>query len=361
MTKTSVSAPQFFSLIYLSVLSSAFMYISSPKVQVAETEALLRPVVFIVVSIIIAVPSYLVYKKYKSGRLNSAILNIRFMKVIAVFYAVAFFISALRVVARFDLFASSELFPGNDMTWFIIGLVIACAMLSTLGLGALARAAGIFVFIVVCTTGLVMFSLVDEIDILNFSPLFEGGVLNFFSDSLIFVVQAAEIGAIILFLPEIKGNLTKNYIWWAVLSGLSFIGILFFVIGSLGAFADTRLFPTYTAVTLAEFGLLERMDALETAIWILCVVEKLSFYFLIIMKSVGIVFPKIPKKVVVFIVAVVVGGTLIFISGNLEKFDFVSYMPLVAGVYVVTTILLPVSVLILSGRVKSREKSIKAD
>lgn len=361
MTKTTVSAPQFFSLIYLSVLSSVFMYISSSRVEIAETEALLRPVMFTIISIISAIPSYFVYKKYNQGLLKRDMLNAKLMKVVFGLYAVTYFIGALRVAARFDLFASSELFPGADMTWFMIALVVICAMLSTLGLGALARAGSIFVFIVVCTTGFVMLSLLEEIDILNFSPLFEGGVLKFFGDSLIFVVQATEIGAIILFLPEIKGNIIKHYIWWSVLSGLSFIIILFFVIGSLGAFADTTLFPTYTAVTLAEFGLLERMDALETAIWILCVVEKLSFYILIVMKSVRKIFPKVPKKVIVTIIALAISGVIMFVSGNLEKFDFISYMPLVSGVYIVAVIVLPVLIIVSSRRVCAREKSIKGD
>lgn len=359
MTKTTVSAPQFFSLIYLSVLSSAFMYISSSKVEIAQTEALLRPLVFTAVSIIAAIPSYFVYKKYNQGLLQRDVFNTKLMKAVSAVYAVAYFIGALRVAARFDLFASSELFPGTDMTWFMIALVVICAMLSTLGLGALARASSIFVFIVVCATGFVMLSLLGEIDILNFSPLFEGGVLKFFGDSLVFAVQATEIGAIILFLPEIKGNLTKHYIWWSVLSGLSFVFILFFVIGSLGAFADTTLFPTYTAVTLAEFGLLERMDALETAIWILCVVEKLSFYILIIMKSIGRIFPKVPKKAVITVIAVAVSGVIMFVSGNLEKFEFISYMPLVAGVYIVAVILLPVLIIISERRVNAREKNVE--
>lgn len=361
MTKTNVSAPQFFSLIYLSVLSSAFMYISAPKVEIAETEALLRPLVFTVISIIVAIPSYFVYKKYQQGLLNEEFFNSKLTKFVYALYAVAYFIGALRVAARFDLFASSELFPGTDMSWFMVALVVVCAMLSTLGLGALARAGGIFVFIVVFATGFVMLSLLREIDVLNFSPLFEGGVLKFFSDSLIFVIQATEIGTIILFLPEIKGNLTKHYIWWSVLSGLSFSFVLFFVIGSLGAFADTRLFPTYTAVSLAEFGLLERMDALETAIWILCVVEKLSFYILIVMKSIGHLFPRVPKKAVVSGIAVAIGGALVFISGNLEKFNFISYTPLVVGVYVTVVLLLPVLTIISARKVSAREKNAKSN
>ena len=61
MTQTRVSAPQFFSLLYLSVLSSIFMYISSPEITVSETDSLLRPLIFIVMSIIAGIPTFLIY------------------------------------------------------------------------------------------------------------------------------------------------------------------------------------------------------------------------------------------------------------------------------------------------------------
>ena len=51
MTKGYITAKQFFSLLYLSVLGSVFMYISSPEITIARTESLLRPVVFFVFSI----------------------------------------------------------------------------------------------------------------------------------------------------------------------------------------------------------------------------------------------------------------------------------------------------------------------
>ncbi len=358
MTQARVSSPQFFSLLYLSILSSIFMYISSPEITISETETLLRPLVFIVVSIVAAIPILSIYKKFKdSDDVKEQLLRSGFFKVIAALYGIIYLVGIVRTAARFDLFASSELFPGTEMTLFIISLIVICALLSLLGLGALSRAGVIFVVIVVGATGFVMLSLLSEVDLLNFTPLFENGALNFIWDSILFAVQASEIGAIVLVLPEIKGNFTKNYVLWSVFSGVSFIVVLFFVIGTLGVFADTQLFPTYTAVTLAKFGLLERMDALETAIWILCVVEKIAFYFLIITKSFKLVFPKVSKKIISAVAATLVSIILSFISGNLERFSFISYTPVVLGMYIVPVVLLPVAIIIYLKKVKPREKN----
>lgn len=357
MEKTKISVPQFFSLLYLSVLSSIFMYISSPGITISETDSLLRPMVFIVISIICALPVLFVYKIInKNEMLYEKLYKSKFYKVIAIIYSVVYLLGIVRTAARFDLFASSELFPGAEMTLFIIGIIVVCAALSLLGIGSLTRAGVIFTFIVVCATGFVMLSLWDEVSILNFTPVFQDGLLQFFGDSLLFSLQASEIGVLLTVLPQIKGNVKKGFVWWAALSGLTFVAVLFFVVGTLGVFADTQLFPTYTAVTLAKFGLLERMDALETAIWILCVVEKIALYFFVVTKNLKLIFPKIKNTVLCIGQVIVVCGVLVFVSGNLERFSFISYTPVVVGMYVIPVILLPLSVLIYLKKVKKNEK-----
>ncbi len=358
MTKSTVTAPQFFALLYLSMLGSVFMYISSPEITIATAESLLRPVVFAAISIIIAIPIYLLCKKGCLTENSKTQKKNKVYKIIAVFYGVVYFVDALMTVGRFDLFASSELFPGTEMTYFIIGLVVVCVALSFCGLGALGRASTIFTLVVVAATLFASLTLSKDVDFLNFTPLFEKGVGDFFYDSFMFTVQASEIGAIVIFFPEIKGNLKKNYILWSALSAVSFSFILFFVIGTLGVFADTQLFPTYSAVSLAEFGLFERLDALETAIWILCVVTKLTLYIMAIVKCVCFSFPKLSEKIVSVSVGAIISAVLIFISGNIINFGFISYTPLVLGVYFVPVIILP-SALLLCQFIKRRRGNEK--
>lgn len=358
MTKSQVSAPQFFALLYLSMLGSMFMYISSPQIKIATAEALLRPALFAVVSIVFAIPIFLLCKK---GNLKEKLANENknvVYKIVAIFYGVVYFVDSLMTAGRFDLFASSELFPGTEMTYFIIGLVAVCVALTFCGIGALGRASTIFTLVVVCATAFASFALSKELDFLNFTPLFENGVDKFVYDSFNFSLQASEIGAIVIFFPEIKGNLKKHYILWSVLSAVSFSFILFFVIGTLGAFADTQLFPTYSAISLAEFGLFERLDALETAIWILCVVTKLTLYIMAIVKCVCFAFPKLSRKITSITVGVIISAVLVFVSGNVKNFGFISFTPLVLSVYLLPVVVLPI-ILLIYGLIKRRKNNEK--
>lgn len=360
MTKQKVSASQFFSLLFLSVLSTGFMYISSPQITIAETETLLHPFVFIVVSILVSIPTYFIYRELKKQKEIGMVTEKRIpLKIFALIYGAVYFTGAFRSAARFDLFASSELFPGTDMSLFIIAIVVVCGLLSLLGIGALCRGSVIFSFVVVAVTAFVMISLGDEITMLNFTPLFEDGLGNFFSDSILFCIQTTELGTVLLFLSQITGNIKKHFIGWVMLSALSFVIIFFFVIGSLGVFADTQLFPTYSSVTLADFGLLERIDALETAIWIFCVVSKISFYILIVTECIKYAFSKMSERVACLGVCIALNGILVFVSGNVQRFTFVSNTVLVAVLYGLSAILLPIAILIYLKKVKPYEKKIE--
>lgn len=357
MLKEKVSANQFFLLLYLSLLSTVFMYLSSSHIKIAQTDTLLRPVFFVFLSILVSVPTFLVLKKHGELKVNRQYIpKTRFLKFIALIYAAVYLVSILKTTARFDLFASSELFPNSDMTVFLMVIVVVCAVLSFLGLGALSRSAGVFAFLVCVSTLVVMLSLTDEVDFLNFTPLFENGIGEFFKEGFLFAVQATEIGTIIMFLPDITGDVKKSFIGWTLFSALSFSLIFFFVVGSLGAFADTQLFPTYTSVTLASFGLLERIDALETAIWILCVVEKLSFCFLVCIKSLKYAFSGVSKKRISVAIAGAVSVVIAFVSYDIENFAFLSADILTVALFSLSAVILPLVVCIYIRKVKPCDK-----
>jgi hypothetical protein len=103
------------------------------------------------------------------------------------------------------------------------------------------------------------------------------------------------------------------------------------------------------------------MDALETAIWILCVVEKVAFYFYVVTKSIKIIFPKASRVCICAITAILVSGVLSFISSDLERFSFISYTPVVLCMYIIPVVLLPVAIIVYLKKVKLREKNLETD
>ena len=90
-------------------------------------------------------------------------------------------------------------------------------------------------------------------------------------------------------------------------------------------------------------SLKKRLDALETAIWILCIVVKLTFFIYIIVQSFSFSFKKINKHRKIFsaFMGGVIAVILIFFSGNIVRFSFVSSAAAAISVYVVPVIILP--------------------
>ncbi|MGN0526031.1 MAG: GerAB/ArcD/ProY family transporter [Acutalibacteraceae bacterium] len=360
MIKDKCTSSQFFSVLYLTMLNTVFMYVSSPQITISSTDTLLRSVVFVIVSFIVILPTYAFCKVYKKSGLNIENDKSPVLKAVSIFYAVVYFIDGLLTLSRFDFFANSELFSNSNIRIFTIIFVISCCLLALNGLGGLSRASVLFSFVVICATVFMGITLIDKVDLVNFSPLFENGITDFFRDSLFFSLRASEIGAILIFLPEIKGNIKKSYIVWTLLSAVTYVFIMFFVIGSLGSFADMVLFPTFASVTLARFSLFERLDAIETAIWILCAVTKLTFFINIILKTVGYTFPKIKKGIISTVVGILMSVYVLFLSGNIERFEILSNTALTVALYIVPIIVLPCVLLIyiLSKRRNSNEKTV---
>ncbi len=336
------------------------MYLSSPHIKISQTETIFRPLVFILVSFVVSIPAFYVVKEHKRCLENRCFVSKnKVLKVVAVIYSVCYFLSTLKTIARFDLFVSSELFPDKNMVIFLLGIVIICAIVSMYGIGTLTRSAVILCFIVVASTLFVMVSLKDEVYFLNFTPLFSNGVLSFFKDSLLFSFQVTELGTLIMFLPFSEGNKKKSFVLWSIFSGLVFSLVFFFVVGSLGQFADTQLFPTYTAVTLASFGLLERIDAFETSIWIICVVQKLSFYIYVITKCIKYAFCKVSTKIVTSVIAIILCVVTVLLSMDIERFEYLSSDIFTVVIFVTLTVVLPICVC-LNLKAVPREK-IKED
>ena len=90
-------------------------------------------------------------------------------------------------------------------------------------------------------------------------------------------------------------------------------------------------------------------------------VEKISFYILIVTRGVKYTFDKLSAKYINIGVCVILSCILVFISGNVKRFEFMSDVRLVVCMYAVAVLLLPVTILIYLKRLKPYEKVSEDD
>ena len=358
MIKDKVTTGQFYSLLYICSVVAAFMFVSTTVIDLGATDAILFPLVFGVLSLITIIPTFLFLKKSNSvSVLKATESKSRFFSVlIAIFYVVLVFVLLLRTLARLDLFVSSERFPENTMTFLIISIVIISTGLSLLNIGALARASTIFLLMVIISVSIVVSATLSNIESVNFVPLMMNGEQEFFKQAMSYSMFFPESACLILFLSEVKGNIKKGYLFYILFLVLSLTIVSFTVVGALGEFCNTQLFPAFAISSVGEFKVLERFESIQSSVWTVCIVAKTTLQIMIISNCIRHVFPKIKWWTPNFLVGSVALGFITYISNGVTRFSFMSSQFQVSLTYILLVVVLPLVALLVILKRKRDER-----
>ena len=358
MTQTKVTTFQFYSLLYICSVVAAFMFVSTSLIDLGTTDAVLFPMVFGVLSLITITPTF-VFNKTSNG--ESVLIAIKkrnklFSDFVAFSYIVLVFVLLLRTLARLDLFVSSEIFPENTMTFLIVSIVIVSAFLSLLDIGALSRAATVFLIMVTISVSVVVTSAFSNIETVNIVPLFINGGTEFIKQSFFYSVFFPESACLILFLSDIKGNIKKGYYLYILLLVLSLTIVSFTVVGALGEFSNTQLFPAFAISSVGEFRVLERFESIQSSVWTVCIIAKTTLQIMIISKCIRHLLPKIKWWTPNALTGIVATAFVIYISNGVTRFSFVSSQIWVTVTYILLVVVLPVISLLSILKKKRGEK-----
>ena len=357
MIENKVTTGQFYSLLYICSVVAAFMFVSTTVIDLGSTDAILFPLIFGIFSLVTIIPTFVFNNKAGGVSVLTATRekNKVFSCFIAVCYMVLVFILLLRTLARLDLFVSSEVFPENTMTFLIVSIVIVSSGLSLLGIGALSRASTIFLILVTLSVSVVVNSAFSNIETINFVPLFMNGEEEFFKQALSYSVFLPESACLILFLSDIKGNIKRGYFVYLIFLVLSLTIVSFTVVGALGEFCNTQLFPAFAISSVGEYRVLERFESIQSSVWTVCIVAKTTLQIMIISNCIRHLFPKIKWWTPNAITGIVATAFIIYISQGVTRFSFVSSQIWVTVTYILLVVVLPLVSLLLMLKKKRGE------
>jgi hypothetical protein len=143
----------------------------------------------------------------------------------------------------------------------------------------------------------------------------------------------------------VRGKLTKGYVKWTLWLTLAMALLFFCAISVLGVFFQTQLFPFHSLAVLAEFSVLQRLDAFHTGVWILCLFVKLAFFTLLTVTCLRRAFGRRFKKAWIAGCILVLGTAAVFISGDYERFDAIARPEIMMLLFAVFVILIPLCLL----------------
>ena len=348
-----VSSSQMSCVFFLSLTDGLFFYLSNPSVSITGEDALLRPLIFVVVNAVLLIPLMYYCSRFPStGILEALSERSRVLSgVVAGVYAVTFSLSAFRTVAKFELFAGAELFQGRDFSIFIIVFITLCIFIASYALRGVFLSGGIFAFLVGVASLIVIVTLIGEVDMLNFTPIEEIKPADILSDGIVTSLFAGEAAAAPIFRNSIEGKMNKKLILSLVFGGALMFFVFFIAGGTLGNFADTQIFPAFSPVTLSKVGIFERLDSLECAVWIVCLVIKLSVLFGSVKKCLCHIFGKDVSLIFTVLAAAVFSVAAVIVSGDVSTTRFLLSEIYSFSIYLIPVTAIPlISLLLLRGR-----------
>lgn len=346
MENNKIDCKYLFCILFLSRLLSYFLILGTVWTDTDPGDKITALFIGYILSLIACVPTviFLNTGKNESLIIRAKAVSSVFAKITAVIYAVFFLAVCILTCQKFDLFSTSVMSPSFSQ-FLISATVIICAGYGAYhGLKVISRASVIITGFVVISIVFIFCTLLNKIDFNNLTPPFYRGCTPAIRYAFYYLCVTAEIPAIVSCVSEIKGKTVKNmYIWISTV----FIGI--FLIGFLvatvqGKFSDTRLFPIYSVIIQAGFGIFKRMDAIQTGIWTTCFLVKLCFYIFLTCKYIQEAFNiKNRLPVIAGTVAVIIVTTSLT-SDSLLSIMASDNIILPLSVFLAVSVLLPVSI-----------------
>mgnify|MGYP002517612943 CR=1 FL=1 len=342
-----ITPVQLFSVLFLSRLFASMTYIAGldRDLQPGETvAAMLYASAFIVIACVCEA----VFLKNDDGvgilmRAKSA--SNKFFVFTDVFYLVFFLAYCALAAARFNLFVNSIIFPDSDMSWFVLPVIAGCACIAYKGIESVSRSSVLFTFIVVLSLVFVFAAAATRFDVLNFRGVRPGKGTEIFETGFMSAVRTAEVASIPILTPFLNGSPTKPMFKWTGVTAVSLILISSMISGVLGQFGYEQIFPMYSLTVLAEFGVLERLDAIITAVWVLCFIAKMS-YFLFVNSYLLKELTPIERKYSPFVCAVPVGIGAMMMSKNVDVLAVVIKSGFLTVLFIGGGIVIPITVVI---------------
>lgn len=350
VTKGKISPFQFFVMLFISRTLTTVTYISSYTKGILISDMLIQPFFRISIGIIIMIPIYLLYKKSNDKNVLDLAKekSTKLSKPLAAIYVLAFFYFTVVTVARLDVFAGTVVFPEIDVDYMIIFVIAFCCYGAYLGFEALGRSAVLTSVLVIPAIVFILLALTDKVDLLNLTPVFYNGVAPVVKNAVDSIGQTIEYAVIAIAIPKVSGKMTKGFFIW-LFSQTLLMAVMFFFAGTvMGNFSSTQLFPFHTLASLAEFTILDRLDAVFTSVWIMCAFIKASLLIFLQAEILYKEFGKLKKSNYLAIVGAVSVAVNLFIAGGIERFTVIDNAIIKIIVTTVTAFIIPLIILILT-------------
>ena len=173
---------------------------------------------------------------------------------------------------------STVMFSGADPVLLTALLLAAAVYAARMGHEAVGRMSVPVLALIAASLIYVGVTTAGEFEAANLEAPLQNGVLPLLTNSFLALTRTGETAALLVFAPRIRGGIKKGLTLWFAAYGLTASIVFTLILGTTGAYGERQMFRLYTLTVLSRIGVFERMDALITAIWVLCALIRLAFF-----------------------------------------------------------------------------------
>lgn len=316
--KAVISSAQLFGILFLSRMVINITY--SPLMFGSGNiwDHIISAVISFVLTFILVIPMYKICTLRPNMTIadNSYFLFGKLGYIFIFVYAVYYLCVCGYTLSMFNMFVTNVMSPNISVVVLSIAIILTSCYGAFKGIEALVRASGVLLALICLALIFLIISLIPQIDTLNYVPFMLSGTGDVKRGVLLMVSRTSCIPVMGMILPMVKGSVKKGIIKWNTAVYASIIVLIYVMVGSMGDYLKTQMFPVYTAASIAELGILKRLDALYLGIWSTGLFVKISLFLFVFSLCVSRIFGERSGRISVF-----VGGVLVAIAGILvEKY-----------------------------------------
>lgn len=285
MRKDSViTVPQLFGMLFISRMVVNITYNPYMSSNGDLTDHLLSAILSYFLTFLLVIPVYLLYRRRKEMTLAdySYFLFGNYAAGVILIYVVYYLLVSCYTLSLFDTFITNVMSPKVPIWALSIAVIITACYGAWKGIEALARASGIILVIICISMIFLACALLPEVETVNFTPFLYDGPKNMITGVCFMISRTSCISVLAMLLPFVKGSVKKGILAWNTSVHFVIFLMLFIIIGSLGDYLKTQVFPIYAATSIAEIGMFKRLDALFLGIWTTGLFAKMALFLYLI-------------------------------------------------------------------------------
>lgn len=340
--KACITIVQLFSMLFISRLVVSITYSGDVAQNTNIWDYLVSSLISFLITFLLVIPIYAFFSAEPTMNIveaSSSLLG-RAGGVVTVIYAVYFIITCTYTLTVFINFVSNVINPPISTILLSLVVVLASCYGAAKGIEGLARASSLILFGIILSGIFIVISLLGNVEKENYTPLLYNGMHSMWSGVMYMVSHMSSISAMAMLLCRSKGSAKRGIVVWNTSVYLIIALIIILMVGSLGDFLQTQLFPLYTAVSVARIGTLRNLDALYLGIWTMGIFVKISLFILMTMEcSVQLVGKKSKGKVSLLIGAIVFILSVCFSRTEIYSIVFSNWSLLI--LMLITSVIIP--------------------